>query len=455
MNNQSLLNQTLRLKVKRLGINGEGIAYYKKTLVFIPYALPKETVLARVTKVKRNYVEATLVKFETISKERVKPRCPHYAKCGGCQLQHLSYEGQLTFKADVILQALERYYPKGAKNISIRPTIGMDEPYFYRNKLQFQLRYQKERKMGLFQEGSHTLVPINDCCVQDPLTQEIANHVFQILNRFEASFYDEKTHRGLFKTLMVRVSKYTREAQVVLITTKKNVPQLERIVQAIAKSNEAIISIMQNVQPDKTSLIMGEETIHLWGKETIREYLEEQHFDLSARSFFQLNTVQTERLYEEVRKALQVQPNDTIIDAYCGVGTIGLSVAPYVKAVYGMDIIPSAIENAKKNAQQLENNNTHYEAGKAEVIIQQWVKEGLPVDGMIVDPPRTGLDDTLLDTLQAYPIPKLVYVSCNPSTLAKDLNRLSSLYEVQYIQSVDMFPQTARAEAVVSLTRKN
>ena len=286
MNNQSLLNQTLRLKVKRLGINGEGIAYYKKTLVFIPYALPKETVLARVTKVKRNYVEATLVKFETISKERVKPRCPHYAKCGGCQLQHLSYEGQLAFKADVILQALERYYPKGAKNISIRPTIGMDEPYFYRNKLQFQLRYQKERKMGLFQEGSHTLVPIDDCCVQDPLTQEIANSVFQILNRFEASFYDEKTHHGLFKTLMVRVSKYTREAQVVLITTKKNVPQLERIVQAIAKSNEAIISIMQNVQPDKTSLIMGEETIHLWGKETIREYLEEQHFDLSARSFF-------------------------------------------------------------------------------------------------------------------------------------------------------------------------
>lgn len=448
--------ELLKLKVKRLGINGEGIAFYKKTIVFIPGALPKEEVLVTIKERKKRYMNAKLIRVLKASPDRVTPPCPYYNDCGGCQLQHLSYQKQLDYKKDVIAQSLQRFKPAGFEEMEIRDTIGMDEPFYYRNKLQFQLRTWKATvKMGLFKENSHEVVAIDQCMVQDPLTTKIANTCFKLIKKYHLSIYDERRHRGLVKTLMVRIGKQTKEAQVVLITTDKKWPRHEAFIHELVKTCPEVVSVMQNINADKTSLVMGDVTLHRYGKEAIVEKLDDIQFHLSARAFFQLNPTQTEKLYREVRNALHVSQDDIVVDAYCGVGTIGLSLAPYVKYVYGMDTIPAAIEDAKENAKQLGFDNTHYTVGAAEDVLSTWLDGDLKPTAIVVDPPRTGLDDVLIDSLLKHRIPKLVYVSCNASTLARDLVRLVEAYDVHYIQSVDMFPQTARVEAVVSLTLKN
>ena len=449
-------NETLKLKVKRLGINGEGIAFYKKTIVFIDGALPKEDVLVQITQRHPRYMKAKLLRVLTPSRDRVTPACPYFNDCGGCQLQHLAYQKQLDYKKDVIAQSLQRFKPQGWESFPLYDTIGMEEPYHYRNKLQYQIRtWRSTAKMGLFKENSHDVVSIDRCLVQDPLTTKIANVCFQLIKKYHLSIYDEKKHRGLVKTLMVRIGQKTKEAQAVLITTEEKWPRMEGFIHDLKKQCPEVVSIMQNINHDKTSLIMGERTILRDGKEAIEEKLDDITFNLSARAFFQLNPSQTEKLYAEVRKALNASKDDVVVDAYCGVGTIGLSLASSVKYVYGMDTIPAAIEDANLNAKRLGFDNTHYEVGAAEDVLPQWLDNDLKPTAIVVDPPRTGLDDALLQSLRKHRIQKLVYVSCNASTLAKDLTQLTDLYNVNYIQSVDMFPQTARVEAVVSMTLKD
>lgn len=448
--------QTITLPIRRLGINGEGIGYFKKTIVFVPGALPSETVTAKVTKVAPRFVEAELVKINTKAKDRIEPLCTFYAECGGCQLQHLAYDSQLEFKKDVVKQAMTKYKPAGYENYRYKPTIGMENPWKYRNKLQFQIRKNSDNETvaGLYKADSHDLIAIDDCLVQQPATMTTLNKVVALLEAHQIPIYDEKNNSGIVKTVMIREGLATGEIQLVFITNSPKLPKKQALLADIQKELPHVVSVMQNIQNKKTSLIMGDETIHLAGKESIEEHLEDLVFDLSARAFFQLNPVQTAVLYEEARLALNPQPNQKIIDAYCGVGTIGLSVAKKVAEVRGMDTIPAAIQDAKLNAQRLDLTNTHYEVGTAEDLLPQWLADGFNPDGIVVDPPRTGLDDTLITALLKYPSKTLVYVSCNPSTLGRDLVKLSQRYQVEYLQSVDMFPQTARAEVVAKLTLK-
>lgn len=451
------LDQTLNVPIKRLGINGEGIGYFKKTIVFVPGALPSETVTVKVTKVMPRFVEACLIQINKAAADRVTPPCRVYEECGGCQLQHLAYDSQLDFKKDVVKQALAKYKPAGYQQYPLLPTIGMDNPWSYRNKLQFQVRQNDNglAEAGLYQADSHQLVPIDDCLVQQPATMTTLNKVVALLNKYNVPIYDEQKNSGIVKTIMIRVGIATKEIQLVFITNSPKLPKKQALIAELTEDMPEIVSIMQNIQQQKTSLVMGEETKHLWGKESIEEHLGDLIFDLSPRAFFQLNPEQTAVLYEETRKALDVQPSDTIVDAYCGVGTIGLSLAKKVTRVRGMDTIPAAIEDARRNAERLGVENSRYEVGTAEELLPHWFTNGFRPDGIVVDPPRTGLDDQLIQALLRYPSRKLVYVSCNPSTLARDLVKLTKKYTVDYLQSVDMFPQTARAEVVAKLTLKS
>lgn len=329
----------------------------------------------------------------------------------------------------------------------------MKKPDHYRAKLQFQLRsFGGSVKAGLFSQGSHRLVPIDYCLVQDALTQEIINSITQLVDKYRLPVYNERNIAGI-RTVMVRKAQASDQVQIIIVSSKDI--SLAGLIGDVTKAFPQIKMVALNINRSKSSDIYGEETEILWGQEAIHEEVLDYGFALSPRAFYQLNPEQTEVLYGEVVKALDVGVTDHIIDAYCGVGSIGFAFAGKVKSVRGMDIIPEAIEDAQKNAKAMGFDNTYYEAGKAEDIIPKWYKQGYRADAIIVDPPRTGLDDKLLKTILRYQPKQMVYVSCNTSTLARDLIQLATVYDVHYIQSVDMFPHTARTEAVVKLSKRH
>ncbi|WP_419095299.1 23S rRNA (uracil(1939)-C(5))-methyltransferase RlmD [Ureibacillus endophyticus] len=450
------VGQKFPLTIKRLGINGEGVGFYKRNVVFVKGALPGEEVTVKVSKVQRNFAEAEILKIRKPSKDRQEPLCAIYDECGGCQLQHLSYTGQLKEKRDMVVQALEKYVKPLAETVEVRSTLGMDNPWHYRNKSSFQVRKEGKRVYaGLFTEGTNKLLNINDCAVQHPLTSKITVATRKILQKLNITIYDGKTLDGLVRTIVVRTGIKTGETQVCLVTTRKDLPHKQELIERMLKIDPSIVSITQNINREKTSLIFGDETIVLHGKETIHEELGELAFDLSSRAFFQLNPEQTVHLYDEIKKAANLTGKEKVVDAYCGVGTIGLWLAPHAKEVRGMDVVPESVDDAKKNARNHGFKHARYYTGTAEEWLAKWRKEGFIPDVITVDPPRTGLAPSFIKTVMKIQPKRFVYTSCNPSTFAKDLQELTKIYKVEYIQPVDMFPQTARVEIVAKLTLKN
>ncbi|MGA9288961.1 MAG: 23S rRNA (uracil(1939)-C(5))-methyltransferase RlmD [Anaerobacillus sp.] len=449
--------QTIPLTIKRLGINGEGVGFFKRTVVFVPGALPGEEITAEITKVFPNRAEAKVKRLRKKSDDRMTPPCPVYEECGGCQLQHLSYTGQLREKRDIVIQSFERHAKLGEKEILIQPVIGMEDPWNYRNKSQLQVRKQKGKVIaGLYGAGSHELVGLTNCLVQHPETNRVTRQVVSILEDLNLSIYNEKKRNGLVRTIVTRVGFETGQIQLVLVTSEENIPRKELLIKEIKKRIPEVKSVIQNVNGKRTSLIFGEKTVVLEGEEVIQESLGDLNFELSARAFFQLNPIQTVKLYDEVKKAAQLTGKENVIDAYCGVGTIGLWLADDAKEVRGMDVIKESIHDARKNAKRHGyESSMQYEVGKAEELVPKWIKDGFKPDVIIVDPPRTGCDDTLLSTMVKAKPERIVYVSCNPSTLAKDAAYLKKKgFEIQQLQPVDMFPQTAHVEVVSVFTRK-
>ncbi|MBD8069946.1 23S rRNA (uracil(1939)-C(5))-methyltransferase RlmD [Bacillus sp. PS06] len=446
--------QTFPLTIKRLGINGEGVGYFKKQVVFVPGALPGEEVVVEATKIHPKFAEGKIKKIRKKSSHRVMPPCPIYEQCGGCQLQHLDYSQQLKEKRDIVVQAFEKYMKSSVESLHIKETIGMENPWNYRNKSQFQVGLQKQKVIaGLYGIGSHSLIDIADCMVQHESTNKVTQVVKKILQDLSISIYNERTRKGLVRTIVTRVGVQTGEVQVVLITSGKELPRKQVIIEEITRRLPEVKSIVQNINGHKTSLIFGDETKHIHGKEVIQETLGDLSFELSARAFFQLNPYQTVKLYDEVKEAAQLTGKEKIVDAYCGVGTIGLWLAQGAAELRGMDTIAESIEDAKKNAKRHHIKNATYVTGRAETWLPKWVKEGWKPDIIVVDPPRTGCDQKLLETVLKVKPRKFIYVSCNPSTLAKDLKVLSSQYKVEYVQPVDMFPHTAHVECVALMSR--
>lgn len=444
----------LLITIKRLGINGEGIGYFKRKITFIPGALTGEVVDVKVTNFTDRFIEAEIRKFKQTSPDRVQPVDDQ--SVGGFELEHLAYPKQLEFKQDVIRQALEKYKPRGFENIKIKPTIGMEQPQGYRNKAQFPVRQMKDGSIavGMYQRNSHFLVDLPKVSTQHPATLKVVRTVRDILAELEIPIYEEKKNSGIIKTLVARVSESTGEVQLTIVTNSDKIPELSKLIAYIHDDLPEVVSIHQNVNPGETSLIWGGETKLLWGAAYITETINGKQFKLSPRAFLQLNPRQTARLYQEALTALDLQHADKLIDAYSGVGTIGISLADFAGEIRGMDTIPESITDANQNVLDNHVNNTKYFVGAAEDLIPQWTAAGWIADAMVVDPPRTGLDINLRNTILAHAPEKFVYISCNESTLARDLVDLLQVYDVEYIQPIDMFPQTARWEGIVKFTKR-
>ncbi|WP_179395101.1 23S rRNA (uracil(1939)-C(5))-methyltransferase RlmD [Lacticaseibacillus absianus] len=455
MENTVKIGQRFPLTIKRLDINGAGIGYYKRKITFVTGALPEEVVVAEVTGIHERYLEAKVHRVKVPSKHRVTPVDPKYGQVGGIELGHLDYQAQLAFKRDVVAQALAKFKPTGWQHYDLRPTIGAADPLHYRNKAQFQVRsIDGHVRAGLYAPNSHDLVPLETFATQRPLTMQVINHLCGLLEQLDIPIYSERTNSGIVKTLVVRESAATSEAQLTLITNSEKLPHQARLLDAIARELPMVVTVMQNVNPGKTSLIWGAESHLLAGQPYITERIGDLDFQLSPQAFLQLNPAQTEVLYATARTALALAPHETLVDAYAGIGTIGLSLAHTAQAVRGMEVIPEAVADAQANALRNGITNAHYEVGTAETVLPKWLAEGFRPDAVIVDPPRAGLDGPFIQALLRARPKKFVYISCNPSTLARDLVALTRAYTVDYIQSIDMFPQTARCEAVVKFTRR-
>ncbi|MGV0168000.1 23S rRNA (uracil(1939)-C(5))-methyltransferase RlmD [Furfurilactobacillus sp. WILCCON 0119] len=447
------VGQRFPLTIKRLGINGEGIGYYKRKITFVPGALPEEVVVVEVTHVANHFLNAKLRQVRTASPHRVAPLDEQAGVVGGFELEHLAYPEQLAFKQDVIAQSLEKFQPRGWENYDIRPTIGMDTPYHYRNKAQFQVRMRDGHVIaGLYKEGSHDLVDLPAASTQNEATLTVVRALAKLLEDLQIPIYDEDHNSGIVKTLVVRSSEATGEVQVTLVTNTPKLPHKHQLLMAIEEQLPQVVSVMQNINPGKTSLVWGDETIKLAGQDYITEELLGKKFELSPRAFLQLNPKQTVRLYQEAISALALDHADRLVDAYSGVGTIGIALADRAGEVRGMDNIAEAIDDANRNVALNNVTNAEYFVGTAEGLLPQWVSQGWRPDALVVDPPRAGLAETMIDTILQVRPERFVYVSCNPSTLAQNLVDLSDAYRVDYIQSIDMFPQTARVEAVVKLS---
>ncbi|MGQ7278230.1 23S rRNA (uracil(1939)-C(5))-methyltransferase RlmD [Brevibacillus thermoruber] len=444
------VGQQMTLTIKSLGINGEGIGYYKRKIVFVEKALPGEVVHAEVTDVKETYAVAQLVRVVERSPARVEPPCPVYEECGGCSLQHMDYQAQLASKRELVIESLRKY--ARLENPPVAETIGMENPWGYRNKAQFQVGRQNGRLVaGLYQTGSHRLVDLESCRVQHEATNEIVRTARQVMEELGIPAYDERKRTGVIRTIVARAAFATGETQLTLVTATEEIPRVKELILELRTRLPGLVSIVQNVNRKKTSLVFGDTTRQLWGRPSIAEQLGELSFDLSARAFFQLNPEQTRKLYEEVKKAAGLTGSELVLDLYCGTGTIALWLAPYAREVRGIELIPEAVEDARRNAEKNGAANATFHVGRAEVLMPKWARQGVKPDVVVVDPPRTGLDDALIRSLLEVQPQRIVYVSCNPSTLGKDVAKLLARYELVSAQPLDMFPHTSHVECVALL----
>lgn len=448
------IGEKILVTIKRMGINGEGVGYFHRKAVFIPGAIVDEVVRARVNRVESTFIEATIVQLVKESPHRIEPACPVYAQCGGCQLQHMDYSAQRSGKEAIVREAFARYTK--LTELPLRPIFGMKDPWDYRNKAQMQLNYLNgDVQAGLYAEGSHQLVAIKDCGVQHPAVNRVIEAVRDIIARFKLPIYVERKRNGGLRTIVARVAPDSGKVQLTIVTADNALHRSAELVGAIQRACPEVISIAQNVNPHRSSMVFGEKTVLLWGEERLPAQLGSIQFQLSPRAFFQLNSSQTVRMYDAVREAAQLTGKEKVVDAYCGTGTIALWLADQAAEVRGIEVVEDAIEDARRNAKLSGRTNVEFHVGRSEQLLPHWVKGGYRPDVIVVDPPRTGCEADLLHAFVKAQPARIVYVSCNPSTLAKDCKLLvENGYHIKWVQPIDMFPQTAQVEAVALLERR-
>ena len=447
MNTPVKKNDQLTVYIEDLTHDGSGVAKIDGYPLFIHGGLPEETAEVHVLKTLKNYGFAKLVNIIEPSPDRVDATCPVFYECGGCQLQHLSYEGQLKYKEKMVRNVMQRL---GKIDAPVLPVKGMDKPWEYRNKSQIPFGLRDGQVVaGFYQAKSHKIADTPTCLIQTDEADQLMRVLKAKAVELDLNPYNEETKKGQLRHLMVRKGRATGEVMVVLITKHARLSKKNEIIQLIRDILPKVTSIMHNINPKNTNVIFGDETNLVWGKPTIEDMIGDVRFEISARSFYQVNPEQTEVLYKQALDYAQLSGDETVIDAYCGIGTISLFLAQKAKLVLGVEIVPQAIEDAKRNAELNGFTNTYFEAGPAEEVIPRWYKEGKQADVLVVDPPRKGCDEALLTTIIEQRPKRVVYVSCNPATLARDLRILEDGgYITKEIQPVDMFPQSTHCEAV-------
>ena len=440
-------NEIYEVEIIDNGCNGEGIAKIDGFTVFVPNVIKGEKVEIKILKVLSSHAFAKVEKINSISEFRKEADCDTFSKCGGCSMRHMEYVKTLEIKRNVVESSLR----KQGISVNVNPVIGMVNPYFYRNKLQYPvgINEQGEPVIGVFAQRSHRIIETKKCMIQNRLLQNIANDIFEFIKNNDISVYDEKNQRGQIRHLVLRIGVKTNEVMVTIVSNEEKIDKENELVKYISEKYSEIKTIVKNINTQNTNVVMGKENIVIYGSGYIKDQLGKYIFKISPHSFYQVNPIQAENLYNIGVQAANISKNDIVFDLYCGIGTISLFMAQYAKKVYGIEIVEQAIQDAKENAKINNIENAEFIAGDVENVLDDLIKiKKVIPDVIMIDPPRKGMDNKSVENILNIKPKKLVYISCNPATLVRDLAKFEEEYEVKTIKPVDMFPFTSHVVCV-------
>ena len=437
------------------GYEGEGIAKINDFTIFIPGAIKGEKVKVIIVKVLSSHAFGKIVEIINTSNSRKEVDCTTYKRCGGCNLRHINYADTLNIKREIVQNLVN----KTLKNeVKVKETIGMDNPFYYRNKAQYPVGKDKENKpvMGVFANRTHEIIPINKCYIQNEQTEEIAKYAFELWNKNNLSIYDEKTRKGLLRHIVTKIGIKTNEIMLILVINGDKFKDEEGFIKNIINRYPNVKTIVKNINTKNTNVILGDKNVKLYGDGYIKDRLGEYTFKISPLSFYQVNPIQAEKLYNIGVQAAKINKNDVVFDLYCGLGTISIFMAKYAKEVYGIEIVDEAVKMAEENASLNKVENTKFISGDVEIVLDELIniKHIIP-DVIMIDPPRKGLDNKSIENIMKIRPNRFVYISCNPATLVRDLAKFENMYDVQEIQPVDMFPWTSHVECCSVLYLKD
>lgn len=436
------------------GYEGEGIAKINDFTIFIPGAIKGEKVKVIIVKVLSSHAFGKIVEIINTSNSRKEVDCTTYKRCGGCNLRHINYADTLNIKREIVQNLVN----KTLKNeVKVKETIGMDKPFYYRNKAQYPVGKDKENKpvMGVFANRTHEIIPINKCYIQNEQTEEIAKYAFELWNKNNLSIYDEKTRKGLLRHIVTKIGIKTNEIMLILVINGDKFKDEEGFARNIINRYPNVKTIVKNINTKNTNVILGDKNVKLYGDGYIKDRLGEYTFKISPLSFYQVNPIQAEKLYNIGVQAAKINKNDVVFDLYCGLGTISIFMAKYAKEVYGIEIVDEAVKMAEENASLNNVENTKFISGDVEIVLDELINiRHIIPDVIMIDPPRKGLDNKSIENIMKIRPNRFVYISCNPATLVRDLAKFENMYDVQEIQPVDMFPWTSHVECVAVLNLK-
>lgn len=437
------------------GFEGEGIAKIDNFTIFIPNTIKGERVRIMIVKVLSSHAFGKLIEILKASPVRETEDCQTYKRCGGCQLRHIKYEETLKIKQNAVQSLVNKTLKQ---KIEVEETLGMENPYHYRNKAQYPLGINKEGKpvMGVFANRTHEIIPIQNCLIQNKQAEEVAKFIFDFIVKNKISIYDEKKQKGLMRHIVTKIGIKTKEIMCILVINGNEIPQEKELINQVIMHFPNVKTIVKNINKQNTNVILGKENISIYGDGFIKDKLGEYVFKISPLSFYQVNPIQAQRLYQIGVEAAQITKQDIVFDLYCGIGTISLFMARFAKSVYGIELVEEAVWAARENTLINKIDNVHFIAGDVEKILDDLInKQKIIPDIVMVDPPRKGLDRKSIDNILRISPKRLVYISCNPATLVRDMSALEGLYEIKRLKPVDMFPFTSHVECVALMGRKD